>query len=73
MWSYDFAFDPCANGRYLKWFAVVDKFIRESLAIDLEGSVRLARVIKVLPKLTRVHGARISFKVTMVRNLSMWH
>lgn len=57
VWSYDFVFDACANGQQLKCLTVVDEFTRESLAIDVAGSIRSARVIEVLSKLISVRGA----------------
>jgi len=57
MWAYDFVFDACANGQQLKCLTVIDEFTRESLAIDVAGSIRSARVKEVLAKLISVHGA----------------
>jgi putative transposase len=57
VWSYDFVFDACANGQQLKCLTVVDEYTRESLAIDVAGSIRSARVIEVLSKLISVRGA----------------
>jgi putative transposase len=57
VWSYDFVFDACANGQQLKCLTVVDEYTRESLAIDVAGSIRSGRVIEVLltcsPRLVR--------------------
>ena len=57
VWSYDFVFDACANGQQLKCLTVVDEFSRESLAIDVAGSIRSGRVIEVLSQLISVRGA----------------
>jgi len=57
VWSHDFVLDACANRQQLKWLTVVDEFTRESLAIDVAGSIRSARVIEVLAKLISVPGA----------------
>jgi putative transposase len=57
VWSYDFVFDACANGQQLKCLTVVDEYTRESLAIDVAGSIRSGRVIEVLSKLISVRGA----------------
>jgi putative transposase len=57
VWAYDFVFDACANGQQLKCLTVVDEFSRESLAIDVAGSIRSGRVIEVLSRLVSVHGA----------------
>ena len=57
VWSYDFVFDACANGQQVKCLTVVDEYTRESLAIDVGGSIRSARVIEVLSKLISLRGA----------------
>lgn len=57
VWAYDFVFDACANGQQLKCLTVIDEYTRESLAIDVAGSIRSARVIQVLSQLISVHGA----------------
>ena len=56
-WAYDFVFDACANGQQLKCLPVVDEYTCESLAIDVAGSIRSARVIDVLAQLISVRGA----------------
>ena len=57
VWAYDFVFDACANGQQLKCLTVVDEFTRESLAIDVAGSIRSKRVIEVLSALISMRGA----------------
>jgi putative transposase len=57
VWAYDFVFDACANGQKLKCLTIVDEWTRESLAIDVGGSIRSARVIEVLAQLVSVRGA----------------
>jgi len=56
VWAYDFVFDACANGQMLKCFTVIDEYTRESLAIEVAGSLRAARVIEVLDKLVAERG-----------------
>jgi putative transposase len=56
VWAYDFVFDRCANGQQLKCLTVVDEYTRESLAIDVAGSIRSGRVIEVLSHLISTHG-----------------
>jgi putative transposase len=56
VWAYDFVFDACANGQQLKCLTVIDEYTRESLAIDVAGSIRSGRVIEVLSQLISVHG-----------------
>jgi putative transposase len=57
VWGYDFVFDACANGQQLKCLTVIDEYTRESLAIDVAGSIRSGRVIDVLSQLISLHGA----------------
>ncbi len=57
VWAYDFVFDACANGQQLKCLTVIDEYTRESLAIDVAGSIRSGRVIEVLSRLVSHHGA----------------
>lgn len=57
VWAYDFVFDGCANGQQLKCLTVVDEFTRESLAIDVAGTIRSQRVIDVLCRLISERGA----------------
>jgi len=56
VWAYDFVFDTTATGQQLKCLTVVDEFTRESLAIDVAGSIRSTRVIEVLSQLISVRG-----------------
>jgi transposase InsO family protein len=44
-------------GGSLKCLTIIDEFTRESLAIDIAGSIRSARVIEVLARLISEHGA----------------
>ena len=57
VWAYDFVHDACANGQKLKCLTVVDEFTKESLAIDVAGSIRSRQVIEVLSRLVSLHGA----------------
>ena len=57
IWAYDFVFDACANGQQLKCLTIIDEYTRESLAIDVAGSICSARVIEVLSMLVSQHGA----------------
>jgi putative transposase len=62
VWAYDFVFDACANGQQLKCLTVIDEWSRESLAIDVQGSIRSGRVIEVLARLISVHGAPLHLR-----------
>jgi putative transposase len=57
VWAYDFVFDACANGQKLKCLTIIDEWTRESLAIDVAGSLRSRRVTELLAKLVSIHGA----------------
>jgi putative transposase len=57
VWSYDFVFDTCADGRQLKCLTVTDEFTKEGLAIDVAGSIRSVRVIEVLSRIVSERGA----------------
>src|SRR5262249_52141401 len=49
VWSYDFVFDACADGRRIKCLTITDEFTKEGLAS--------ARVIEVLSRLVSERGA----------------
>ena len=51
------SFDACADGQQLKCLTVVDEWTRESLAIDVAGSIRSGRVIETLARLVSLRGA----------------
>jgi putative transposase len=55
-WCYDFVFDRCANGSQLKMLTVEDEFTRESLALEVGGSLPAVRVIAVLERLIAERG-----------------
>lgn len=57
VWAYDFVADNCANGQQLKCLTVIDEWTNECLAIDVQCSIRSARVIEVLSQLVSTHGA----------------
>lgn len=57
VWAYDFVFDATAQNQSLKCLTVVDEYTTECLAIAVAGSIRSARVIEVLTRLARQHGA----------------
>ena len=56
VWSYDFDFDGCANGQELKCLAMVDEFTKESLFIDVAGSIRGKRAVDVLEHVVAERG-----------------
>jgi transposase InsO family protein len=70
LWACDFVFDACANGQNLKCLTITDEFTRESLAIDVAGSIRSVRVIEVLARLISEHGAPRHLRSDNGRNSS---
>lgn len=62
VWAYDFVFDACASGQQLKCLTVIDEWTRESLAIDVQGSIRSSHVIEILAQLISVHGAPLHLR-----------
>jgi len=55
--AYDFVFDRTSAGQNLKCLTIIDEFTRESLAIDVDGSIRSRRGIDVLARLISLRGA----------------
>jgi len=51
VWTYDFVFDFCENGRVLKFLTVLDEFTRQSLAIEVDTRLSSRQVIAVLDRL----------------------
>lgn len=56
IWAYDFVHDMCASGQALKCLTVIDEYSREALAIEVSGSIRSERVLKVLSRLFSERG-----------------
>ena len=51
VWSLDFVADQLADGRRFRALTVVDVFTRESLAIEVEPSLKGADVVRVLSRI----------------------
>jgi putative transposase len=68
VWSYDFVYDHCANGRQLTCLTVTDEFTKEGLAIDVDGRIRSAHVIEVLSRLVSTRGAPTFLRAIMGRS-----
>lgn len=43
VWSYDFVFDWFVNGQSLERMTVTDEWTKESLAIEVNGRIRLSQ------------------------------
>jgi putative transposase len=63
VWAYDFVFDGCANGDKLKCLTMIDEFTKESLYIDVAGSIRSKRLIQVLEKLIKERGCPMVLRI----------
>jgi len=57
VWSYDFVMDRTEDGRRLKMMPVVDEYIRECFAIEVERSITAEDVIGTLERLFGQRGA----------------
>lgn len=57
VWSYDFIFDRTADGKTLKFLAIVDEYTRVSLAIPCGRSMTGGHVIRSLSTLIQTWGA----------------
>ena len=56
VWCWDFIHDRDETGRPLKWLAIEDEFTRESLALEVERSMKACDVIDVLTQLMVIRG-----------------
>jgi putative transposase len=56
VWAMDFIFDVTANGRSLKWLAIVDEFTRECLTLEVARQFKAADVLDVLRELIAIRG-----------------
>jgi putative transposase len=56
IWALDFVFDVTANGRSLKWLAVVDEFTRECLALEVARQFTAGDVLDVLRSIIATRG-----------------
>jgi transposase InsO family protein len=56
VWAWDFVFDRTANGRTLKWLAIVDEYTRECLALEVNRRMTSDDVLDVLRDLFVIRG-----------------
>lgn len=56
IWAYDFVHDSCLNGQKIKCLAVSDECTRQSLAVEVRGSLKASNVIAVLARLFAERG-----------------
>jgi transposase InsO family protein len=57
VWTWDFIHDRDERGRPLKWFALVDEYTRECLALEVERSLTALDVIDILSQVLWIRGA----------------
>ena len=62
IWAMDFVFDVTANGRSLKWLAIVDEFTRENLALEVARQFKASDVIDVLRELIAIRGTPVHIR-----------
>lgn len=55
-WSMDFMYDPLADGRSYRLLNVIDDFSREGLAIEVDLSLPIERVIRALDQIIEWRG-----------------
>jgi putative transposase len=81
VWAYDFVFDACANGQKLKCLTLIDEFTKESLRIDVAGSIKGKRVVQVLEEVIAQRGypkvlafSTLSARITqgLLRQAMIW-
>ena len=56
IWAMDFVFDVTANGRSLKWLAIVDEYTRECLTLEVARQFKATDVLDVLRELIAIRG-----------------
>lgn len=70
IWAMDFVFDVTADGRSLKWLAIVDEFTRENLALEVSRQFKAADVIDVPRELIAIRGTPAHLGATTARSSS---
>jgi len=63
LWSMDFVSDALFGGRRLRALTVVDAYTRESLAIEVDQSIRGEQVVETMTRLMMVRGAPRTIRV----------
>lgn len=56
VWTCDFVFDFCENGRKLKFLTLIDEFTRQALAIEVDVRMTSRQVMQVLERTMARHG-----------------
>ena len=61
-WSIDFMHDQLHDGRSIRLFNVIDDFNREALAIDIDFSMPVAKVIRALDQVIEWRGKPLKIR-----------
>jgi len=56
VWAWDFIHDRDERGRPLKWFALIDEYTRENLALEVERRMRAVDVLDILSQVMLIRG-----------------
>jgi len=56
VWAWDFIHDRDEQGRPLKWFALIDEYTRENLALEVERSMKAVDVLDILSQVMLIRG-----------------
>jgi len=56
VWAWDFICDRDERGRPLKWFALLDEYTRENLALEVERSMKAVDVLDILSQVILIRG-----------------
>jgi putative transposase len=56
VWAWDFIHDRDERGRPLKWFALMDEFTRENLALEVDRRMKAVDVLDILSQVMLIRG-----------------
>ena len=56
VWAWDFIHDRDERGRPLKWFALLDEYTRENLALEVERRMKAVDVLDILSQVMLIRG-----------------
>ncbi len=56
VWAWDFIHDRDERGRPLKWFALIDEYTRENLALEVDRRMKAVDVLDILSQVMLIRG-----------------
>jgi putative transposase len=56
VWAWDFIHDRDERGRPLKWFALIDEYTRENLALEVDRRMKAVDVLDILSQVLLIRG-----------------